>query len=545
MFVRVKKVGKYEYLQIVENYREGRKNKQRVVLTLGNLSQMHASGQLDRLIKSLSRFSKKAMLLTSESETESRVQIIGPSLIFERLWKETGISSLLVNLLSERKFGFDVERAIFTTVLHRIMVSGSDRSCDYWRQRYRIKGTEDLSLHQFYRAMCFLGEELADQSKAVPFAKRRVKDLIEEELFFSRRDIFSSLGMVFFDTTSLYFEGEGGDELGERGYSKDNKPHLKQMIVGVLMDETGMPLCCEMWPGNIADVTTLLPIVDSIKKRFGVHDFCIVADRGMISKTTVEFLESDDSNIKYILGVRMRLEKEVRDQVLSDKGQYITVHPLNNKKRHPSPLQVKEVFHNNKRYIVCHNEKQALKDKFDRETIVQDLEDKLKKGASSLIGNKGYRKYLTIKKKDVHINYEKLEEEARFDGKWVLRTNTDLTAQDVAFSYKELWRVERIFRNMKSLLDTRPIYHRQDETISGHVFCSFLALVLHKELRNRLENNNLDLEWVHIKEDLNALYEITVQEGDRSFILRSTCQGNCGKVFNAVGVRLPSSIREG
>lgn len=545
MFARVKKVGKYEYLQIVENYRESKKTKQRVILMLGNLNDIQSSGQLNRLILSLSRFSKKSLVLTGDSETENTVQIIWPSLIFERLWAETGLSSTLSKLLSERKYEFDVERAIFTAVLHRIMVSGSDRSCDYWRQRYSINGTEELSLHQFYRAMCFLGEELNDQSKAVPFAKRRIKDLIEEELFFSRRNLFSSLEMVFFDTTSIYFEGNGGEEFGERGYNKDDKPYLKQMIVGILMDNTGMPLCCEMWPCNISDVTTLLPVVDSIKKRFGVNDFCIVADRGIMSRKTVEILESADSKVRYILGVRMRLEKQVRDQVLSHTGEYITVHPISDAKKQPSPLQVKEVFHNNKRYIVCYNEKQAIKDKYDREAIVQGLKEKLKQGASSLIGNKGYRKYLKISNENVKINYRKFEQEARFDGKWVLRTNTDLCAEDIALRYKELWRVERIFRNMKSLLDTRPVYHRIDETISGHVFCSFLSLVLLKEFRDRLENNNLDLEWGQIKEDLNALYEVTVQEGDKRFILRSQCQGNCGKVFKAIGVRLPPSIREG
>lgn len=545
MFARIKKVGKYEYLQIVENYREGRKTKQRIILTLGNLNDFQESGQLDVLVKSLSRFSKKAMLLTKDTEAENTVQIIGPSLIFERLWKETGLSSILNNLLSERSFEFDVERAIFTTVLHRIMVSGSDRSCNYWRQRYSINGTEDLSLHQFYRAMCFLGEELADQGKTDHFTKRRIKDLIEEELFFSRKDLFSSLGMVFFDTTSIYFEGNGGEDLGERGHSKDDKPYLKQLIVGILMDETGMPLCCEMWSGNTADVTTLIPIVDRIKKRFGVNDFCIVADRGMISRKTLEILESGDSKITYILGVRMRLENEVRTQVLSHQGEYITVHPIGNTKKQPSPLQVKEVFYNKKRYIVCHNEKQARKDKYDREAIVQGLEEKLKQGASSLIGNKGYRKYLQISKKDVHINYGKFEQEAIFDGKWILRTNTDLPTEDVALRYKELWKVERIFRNMKSLLDTRPVYHRIDETISGHIFCSFLSLVLLKELRDRLEANDLDMELGQIKEDLNALYEVTVREGDKSFILRSQCQGNCGKIFKAIGVRIPPSIREG
>jgi transposase len=545
MFARIKKSGKYEYLQIVENRRENKKSRQRVIATLGRLDKMQNKGEVERLTRSLSRFSRKSMLiLSSKSDPKANVKKIGPSLIFERIWQETGIASIIRDLLSERKFGFDVERAIFITVLHRLMISGSDRNCDHWRQNYKIQGSEELSLHHFYRAMCFLGEETSVQTKASPFTARRTKDIIEEELFFSRSDIFSSLEMVFFDTTSIYFEGEGGDKIGALGFSKDNRPDLKQMIVGVLMDNTGMPLCCEMWPGNIADVTTLIPIIEGIKKRFGVIHFCIVADRGMISKKTLDQLESSESTINYILGVRMRNVNEVKKEVLSRCGRYKEVHPESKINKGPSPLKVKEVLYKDKRYIVCLNTRQARKDSLDRENILRSLQDKLKQGAGSLIGNKGYRKYLKIEKHSVSINYDKIKYEQRFDGKWVLRTNTDLSAEEVALRYKELWMVEHIFRNMKSLLETRPIYHRIDKTICGHVFCSFLALVLLKELERRLERSGHNFEWEKVRQDLKALQEITIEENNKTFAVRSECQGTCGKVFQAVSVAVPPSIRE-
>ena len=545
MFARVKKSGKFEYLQIVENRWEGKKTKQRVIATLGRLDKMQDKGEVDRLIHSLSRYSKKAMLiLSSKSNLNAKVKKIGPSIIFDRIWKETGIASIIRNILSERRFEFDVERAIFITVLHRLMISGSDRYCDYWRQDYKIKGSEELSLHHFYRAMSFLGEETCEQKNASPFTTRRTKDIIEEQLFLSRRDIFSSLEMVFFDTTSIYFEGEGGEKIGAYGYSKDHRPDLKQMIVGVIIDNKGMPLCCEMWPGNIADVKTLIPIISSIKKRFGVNQFCIVADRGMISKETLDKLESPGSTINYILGVRMRKVNEVKREVLSRAGRYREIHSESNRSKEPSPLKVKEVWHRKKRYIVCLNTKQARKDARDRENILESLQDKLKQGAGSLVGNKGYRKYLKIKKNSVSINYDKVKYEQRFDGKWVLITNTDLSAEEVALHYKELWMVEHIFRNMKSLLETRPIYHRIDETITGHIFCSFLALVLLKELEHRLEESGYDFEWGKVRQDLKSLQEITIEENNKKFAIRSECRGTCGKVFQAVGVAVPPTIVE-
>jgi len=131
---------------------------------------------------------------------------IGPALIFERLWNDLGIKKVINALLSERKFEFDVERAIFLTVLHRLFASGSDRSCEKWRPDYAIEGVEELCLHHLYRAMAFAGEEIEDQRCGTPFAPRCIKDLIEEGIFFERRDLFTGLDLVFFDTSSLYFE---------------------------------------------------------------------------------------------------------------------------------------------------------------------------------------------------------------------------------------------------------------------------------------------------------------------------------------------------
>ena len=222
MFARVKKSGKYQYLQIVENHKEKGKVKQRVIATIGRMDQLQEKGRVETLIRSLSRFSEQALLVISrKSDVSADARKIGPALIFERLWVQTGIKAAIQKLLVDRKFEFDVERAVFLTVLHRLMASGSDRSCDRWRRDYIIDGIQDLSLHHLYRAMSFLGEELHDQQGATPFAPRCNKDLVEEFLFHHRRDLFSNLDLVFFDTTSIYFQGRGGDTIGQRGFSKD------------------------------------------------------------------------------------------------------------------------------------------------------------------------------------------------------------------------------------------------------------------------------------------------------------------------------------
>lgn len=545
MFARVKKSGRYEYLQIVENRRVGKKTLQRVISTIGRMDQLHAKGSIETLVRSLSRFSEKVLLiLSNKSDVNASGKKIGPALIFERLWKELGIKKVIKGLLAHRKFEFDVERAIFLTVLHRLFVSGSDRASEKWRRDYIIEGVDDLSLHHLYRAMAFLGEDVEDQKDRTPFSPRCLKDLIEEGIFSEHRDLFTGLDLVFLDTTSIYFEGAGGESIGRKGHSRDHRPDLNQMVVGAVIDDNGKPVCCEMWPGNTTDVTTLIPVIDRIRNRFHIGRFCIVADRGMISAETLRELEDPQRNIPCIFGTRMRKVNEVKRDVLSRQGRYREVYPEGKTCKDPAPLKVKEVWINDNRYIVCLNTKQARKDAQDRQALVESLKEKIKKGPKKMIGNKGYRKYLKIKRGSVSINQDKVAFDSRFDGKWVLTTNTDLPADQVALKYKELWQVEQVFRDIKSILETRPVFHQRDETIRGHVFCSFLALILRKELDRRLDIAGQCFEWADIKQDLKALQEIVIEDHGKSLAIRTECIGTCGKIFQAVGVAIPATIRE-
>ncbi len=212
--------------------------------------------------------------------------------------------------MGERQFGFDVERAIYLTVLHRLMVSGSDRHAHDWHQRLRIPGAEALTLKQAHKAMAWLGEETADG--------RSMTDTIEEALYRYRQPLFGELSVAFFDTTSLYFEGRGGATLGQRGFSKDFRPQLHQVVLGIVLDGHDRPIASFLWPGNTADVTTLLPVVERLRTRFGISRACIVADRGMISAATIA--EFEENGIDYILGARERSTAEVRSTVIEDDG---------------------------------------------------------------------------------------------------------------------------------------------------------------------------------------------------------------------------------
>ena len=312
MFVRVKKVGPYQSLQIAQHRRQGKRVKQSVIATLGRLDKLTASGAIDQLLRSAARFAERVMVLSEHSRDahdrpDANVVSIGPALIFERLWRETGCQEVVRKLLATRHHHFDVERAVFMTVLHRLMVSGSDRSALQWRRDQAIDGTAGLELQHLYRAMGWLGEALGEREPDAP-SPRRVKDLIEEELFARRRDLFTSLDLVFFDTTSLFFTGNGGDTLGQYAKSKDHRSDCKQMVLGMVIDGDGIPVCSEMWPGNTTDVTTLDQVAQRLQSRFGVR-------RGVPGRRRRNDLEEDDCG-----GRGARLVLHSRGTVTPDQG---------------------------------------------------------------------------------------------------------------------------------------------------------------------------------------------------------------------------------
>jgi Transposase DDE domain len=478
-----------------------------------------------------------------DSAAKIATRRIGPALVFERLWEETGCRTVIDELAGARKHGFALERAVFLSVLHRLFVSGSDRAADRWREDYCIAGIDALDLHHLYRAMAWLGEELPekDQDGRTPFAPRCIKDLIEERLFVHRRDLFTRLDLVFMDSTSLYFEGAGGQTLGRYGHTKNHRPDLRQMILAVVIDGDGRPVCSEMWPGNTADVTTLIPVIDRLRRRFAIVRVCVVADRGLISAETLAELEA--RRLLYILGVRERSDKLVRELVLDDPAPFVPL--VLSKRGKQVDYEAKTVTLAGRRYIVCRNHQEAEKDAADRASIVAALARQLKRGDKALVGNAGYRRYLkTISAEHFAIDPAKVEEEKRLDGIFVLRTNTELDPLEAMLCYKQLWTVEQTFRTAKHLLASRPIFHKLDETIRGHVFCSFLALVLKKALEDRIAALDRAGSWPEIIADLDALTETEIEHDGKRFVVRSAPRRAASLALGATGVALPPTVRQ-
>lgn len=528
MFVRAKKSGSkkhpHRYLQIVESYRVGSTVRQRVIATLGRLDEMQTSGAIEGLIRGLARFSEAERVLSASRLPEvSRctTRSWGPALVFGRLWEQQGVADILRGLAYGRRFRFDVGRVSLALALQRLCDPGSDLQGSEWVHTVEARGFEQIQLHHLYRTVGWLAE---------------VRGELERELFLRDRDLFTQeLDLVFLDTTSTYVYRGEETEYARRGYSRDRRADLPQMVLCVAVDRKGWPIAWEVLPGNTADVRALGRTVEKLRERFKIGRVSVVADRAMLSRDTVELLAADESApFDYILGCRMRREREVRDEVLSRAGRYREV---------SANLKVKEVRVGNRRYVVCRNEEEAEKDAAAREAIVAKLKERLAQGrAKAMVGNAGFRRFLKGGRGAWRIDEDAVKADARFDGVFVLRTNLEIDAAEVATTYKGLWRVERTFREEKSTLQMRPLYHHEDDTRIGHIVASFLALRLEMDLQRRLEEKGVKVAWRTLIRDLSRLQAVHIELDGKSYRVRTDLEGAAHAAFRAAGVAVPTRV---
>jgi DDE family transposase len=528
MYVRAKTVRHgdkaYEYLQLVEARREAGRNRQRVIATLGRLDQVSASGQLDRLIAGLARFSEHLRVVPvdrGDALAARTAKSWGPALIFGRLWERQGLPGILGRLSAHRKFGFDVERVAFALALQRLVAPGSDRQSAGWLETIEAPGFETIRLHQMYRTVAALAA---------------LRGELERELFLADRDLFSGgLDLVCIDTTSsyVYREHEHDGTLRRRGYSRDKRPDLLQVVVCLAVDRRGWPVAWEVFPGNTADRPAFEAMVAKLRERFRIGRVCVVADRGMIARDTLAYLTGHETPWDYILGCRLRSDKAVRDIVLADPAPFRSL---------ADGLEVKDVRLGERRYVVCRNPAEAERDARLRDGILDRLRATLRHGPKAVVGNRGFARFLTMDKGALAIDAAAIEADARFDGIFVLNTNTEHPAAEVAHLYKGLWRVERAFREVKSTLEVRPIYHQNDEACVGHLVAGFLALRLEVDLQRRLDAAGDVTPWPDLMRDLAQVQAIVVDLDGQRYRLRTDLAGAAHAAFAAAGLRPPNSV---
>jgi hypothetical protein len=391
-------------------------------------------------------------------------------------WKSLQLDALVRSVIGERAFEFDLERAVFAMVANRLSAPKSKYGTVEWlfRDVYLPTG-KPLDADHLYETLTWLAD-------------------VQPELELSIYRMLVGSGRldataVFYDTTGVWFEGLGPPELAARGRKKGTHPANRRMIlVGLVRSQNGWPIAHRVFPGNTADVSTVRVMLQDLVERFGVRRFIFVGDRGMVSEEVISLLE-DDLKVEYVLATKLRGNEEVRDEVLSRPGRYEELEPN---------LGVKEVWVENRRYVVCRNQIEALNDVRRREEIVGTLREKhlgrpckaTTKRAKKLVTSGSFGRYLVEQDGFLEIDPAKVAKDERYDGKWVIRTNAKLTTEEAARLYKKEVGVERDFRDLKSFIELRPVFHHLDARVRAHVFVCILAKIVARELETRLHRNS-------------------------------------------------------
>jgi Transposase DDE domain len=453
------------YAQLVESFRDDEgKSRHRVLLSLGRVDRIDRE-QVRRLVIALSRYLETGTV--PEGGRIGQVREFGIGYLADALWSQLGLGAFFRKQLRARKYEIPIERALFAMVAHRLADPGSKRACAAWlEQDAWLPGTREVKLHQLYRAMDFL-----DASH----------EALEAALYAHRRTLFDRVDLVYYDTTSTYFEcDEPGDEpeqygLRQRGYSRDLRPDRRQIVLGLAVDAQGLPIASEVFSGDTSDALTVVPMLERLRA-MGLTRVVWVADRGMASDANLAAVRA--AKMHYIVGVRLRADEPLRAAITADNTPFVTA---------SEGLQVKEVRLADRRHVVCFSAASAARDLKLRMGAIDRMQPVLERvnagGDAAALTEHGLYRRLVTRGIDGRfcLDKQKLEREAQCDGTFVLEvTDATISAAQAALAYKGLLRVEQSFRTLKHGVDLRPIYHRLDTRIRAHVTLCLLAYLLER-----------------------------------------------------------------
>lgn len=528
------------YVQLAHNVWDKEKGHARaeVIYSFGRADELDLDA-IRRLVKSLCRFLSPEDALRAQATLEKGsdgLQFIkslpmGGAYILRKIWEMLGLHKIIVQSLKNREFRSPVEWAIFAMAANRALSPDSKRAVEEWvREDVALGNKEPISLQHLYRAMDFLLEN---------------EEGIQREVFFTTADIFNlEVDLLFFDTTSTYMEMDEEDTQGLRryGHSRDRRPDLPQIVIGLAVTKDGIPVRCWVLPGNTQDMKTVEMIKGDLKG-WKLSRCIWVMDRGMVSEENKIILQSAGGH--YIIGERLRDAQGNHKEALSCRGRYHEVR---------ENLRVKEVIigkgERRKRFVVVYNPEQAKKDKDTRERTLKKIEESLKalgqqngkvhkKAVCALLSHRSMGRYLKqLKSGAIKIDRVKVKAEEALDGKYLLSTSDDsLSAEDVALGYKQLMEVERAFRTLKTTLELRPIYHRKDERIKAHVIICFLALVL-----VRIAERQTGLTWDKIRPVMERLHLGEFESKDGRILQRTELTSEQANILKKLDFPPPQKL---
>jgi hypothetical protein len=521
------------YVQLAHNYRDPDTghSMSKVLYSFGREGEVDRDA-IQRLVRSLCR------LLPAEDALAAQAAAAGSGLTFlgsrthgaawvvSELWRELGIGQAIDRALGRRGFRTPIERAIFAMVANRCLAPSSKLAVEQWvAEEVALPGVDEVPVHQLYRAMDALLE---------------VGDAVQEQVFFSVANLLKlEVDVLFFDTTSTYFEVEEPDDFRKRGHSKDHRPDLPQAVIGLAVTKEGIPVRCWVWPGNTADVSVIEEVRRDLRE-WRLGRVITVVDRGFCSEENLAQLQRGGGH--YIAGERMRSGKPTTEAALSRPGRYQTVR---------DNVEVKEILvgegEGRERYILVRNPQQATRDKARREELLAIIKAELDaarnlpdgqhtKALCTLVSHTVYGRWLTqTKTGEPRLDSAKVKADERLDGKYLLRCSDDtLSAEEIALGYKGLYDVEEAFRTLKQRLELRPVYHRLEDRIRAHVLLCWLGLVVIRVAENRCGET-----WRTIAYCLGRMHLGRFAGEHGSAELRTATTADQKRIFGALGAKEP------
>lgn len=540
MYVRLKtsKKAKHSTIQIVHGVRVGKKVKQKVIASLGVIKSKKDLIKLSKLAENLIlRLEKEG--LTPELKVcmnemiHKETTYDGFKLAVDQLMQLTNFSK--VTQKAQGKKTYNIEEIIKLIITQRLDLPSSKLRT---HERQNDHGFQNIELHHIYRTMDAIAP---------------LKEGIQKQAF----DIvctYSDLPMdcFFFDVTTLYFESVAQDEIKDFGFSKDQKYHSVQIVLALVVDSQGMPLAYDIFKGNLAETKTLIPVLESLRKRFSIKNVTIVCDRGMASSNNIIALQ--DLNFNYVIATKLRSISRKND--INDLSFY---NPLPNQ---ASVLESEKILfrtmphpqYKEATLIVTYSPKRAHKDKKDRDRLIEKLKDKISNPSSSssikkVISNGGYKKFTNVKKDSLlTINEQAIKHDETWDGFHgiAVSNKADLTPQTALRRYKNLWHVEETFRIAKSTLKTRPIFHWTSSRIEAHMLLCFMTLFFERFLELLLRKDNNPLAPDRIRYALAGVHSVVIEGANKNktATILSKLSSDAEKIFKALNISLDRKFKQ-
>lgn len=545
MHIKIVKAGKYEYVRLVESFRENGKVKHKVILNLGRKDIIEGNPSFKRLAERLLEISGGTVGRADKLQiSEGTLRNYG-FIVYRKLWQIFGFDSFFDQLKRKHiKLQFDLSSVIFLMVVQHLLSPMSKLST--YERRSLYLGIPEMDLNHLYRSLDLLAEN---------------KENIENYVFDRNRTLFNmSVDIVFYDVTTFYFESVREDGFRDFGFSKDNKINEVQVVMGLLIDSEGRPIGYELFPGNTLDSKTLERSLEKLKERFNIRQVIIVADRGLNSKLNLSRIKEMGYN--YIVASRLRkMPESVIEEVFDSNGyrlltpeflaryeeedeeefRYKVIDYINRYRDEEG--KVKEL---KEKMVITYSKKRALKDKADRERLIEKAKELLKEPARIRASNRrGSKRFILEKgeKEEYCLNEEAIAADEKFDGYYAIQTSLlDLKAEKILEAYHTLWKIEESFRIMKSTLEVRPIFHWTERRIKGHFVVCFLAFLLERTLEYKLKTNGIMMSPNKIREALNAMMFTEVEINGQLYLIKMKLSEGANKILRVLRIAPPKNV---